>query len=386
MPPILSGAGLPGGDPFAANAQTAADAVEEQRRRANEASAMAAQNSRTAIVDAKGQIDQRRQMAMDQALAEARGRGSDQAALDVVGARVSAPYLSRGASLDQGQATRQQDYDFRQSGANDYFSQVAPAVQGGHDRALAAYQRERAQQDAERAYQQQQLEQQMALARLSQQGDAEDRAWRQAQADREFNYKVSFDKQQFDEDVRRYGIEQANKLELQRQAAASRGSGGGGGGGGSSGYYGTGQTKTEIKDAFGGMLGQLRGAIDPSGIGGTKFAKIAGVDKLLQGIAGYNVGKQLGVPGAAIPALMPKYSMGLTQTNQGKLAPTGPGGAFQPNTPKLTPEAIYQQAVDAINTFKAQGLDDKTIVQRLRAIDLSPATSKAISDYLPGWS
>jgi hypothetical protein len=237
---------LPGGDPYALPYGEAGQAVEDQRRRSLEAMAAGGTAGRQAVVDAQTQINAKRAEAVGMALKESQSRNAPQAAQDVIASRISEPYTHRSAGLDQGQAARAQDMAYRQAGNEQFFSQVAPAVQAGHDRMLGSYQRERARQDAERAYQQalleqqaKELEQQVAQAKWEAEQDQLqrewerqqkilDREWEQGFAEKKFGWEKEMDERNFQQD-----------LEMARLSASrSRGGGGGGSGGGSSGSSG----------------------------------------------------------------------------------------------------------------------------------------------------
>jgi len=384
---VISNPNLPGGDPYALPYGDAGKAVEDQRRRSLEAMSTAGTAGRQYVADAQSAIEAKRAQAVNMALAESRQRGSDQAAQDVVASRINEPYQHRSASLDQGSASRSQDIAYRQAGNDNYFSQVAPAVQAGHDRMLGSYQRERARQDAERAYQQAQLEQQIAQAKYEAEQDRmerewnrqqalEERAWQEAFAEKKFGWEQTMDERNFQQE-----LEQARLA-----AARARSSGGGGsGGGGSSGYYGTGFTKTELKDQFPGLVRDVRSRVDPGNLMGSKIAKLTGFDKTLQGGVAGNVARAIGIPAAAGQSMLGKYSTGLKQNNQGMYDAQG-----KPIASSQGANVVYQQTYDVIQQQLEAGASPTDIIRQARSSGLygsdPTAVNRAISDALPGWS
>lgn len=366
-------ANLPGGDPYAANAGQAAQDVERQRQQALSGYGIAAQAGKQAVIDATAKMNSARDAAMQQQMAEARQRNAPQAAIDEIQNRIAAPYANYEASMQAGDAARQQDIAYRTAALNSYMSQVAPAVQGGHDRALSAYQRERAQQDAQRAYEQAQLENQVAMAKFQAQQDQLNREWQQAQAEREFNYKVAFDKQQFDEDVRRWGLEFAQKQQEARDAAARARSGGGGGGGrsgsGSSGYFGTGMSKTDLTAALPGMIGKVQQTYGPIGTAAA-FGASMGAGQGLNVYTAHQMEDANKMPSGVLAALLPKF--------------VPPKDAAPP-----AKNVVYGQADAIIRQELAKGTSPQEIIRMARSSNLygqdSTAVNNAIADDLPGW-
>jgi hypothetical protein len=302
----------------------------QQDQQANKRAALSAMATggtaaRQDVENAQQQIQANKASAVQRAALESQQFNAPVEAQQVVGSQIAAPYDQANQSLLSGQAARAQDMGTRSQGNDEYFGKLDALIPAYQAKAKTAYDQQRAKIDAANALQAQQLQEQaneaqqrLDFEKQSLASQADDRAWQQAQAEREFQYKMAYDKQQFDEDVRRFGIQEADKLAAQR-ASASRG--GGGGGGGSSGYGGTGISKTDLKSQFGPLINQLRTSL-PGGTNkvlGSTVAKVVGIDKLTNNVMGNTIGNQLGLSSAQTTPLMPKYSSGLhigTPTNQ----------------------------------------------------------------------
>lgn len=332
-----------------------------------------------------------KQTAISAALAAAQQHGNtDPGTLAAIQQQISRPY-DEGTSARDASSANWQNLFSAIGGANDaYFAKYAdslPVIQQQFRNDLATnFATTRADAQREIAKSKMASDVQLAQLQLSAAQDARterERAADQAAAAQQQALDNAFRQKQFDENVREYGLDYA----LKQQQLAKSGSGGGGGGG--SGFGGTGMTQSQFKAAVPSAIAGLRQGIDPNNIFGSTLGKIVGLDKAMNQLAGHNIGLQNNISDALMASVMPKYASGIGQTGQGIMAPTGVGNAFGPNPnynkTNLTQGQLYGQARDAIKSMLAAHTPPQQIIQKLHEVDLSPATNKAISDYLPGW-
>jgi len=171
--------------------------------------------------------------------------------------------------------------------------------------------------------------------------------------------------------VRQYGLDYALKQQQLRQSAA-----GGSSGRGSSGFAGTGMTQTQFKAAVPGAITGLRQGIDPNNIFGSTLGKVTGLDKLLNQVAGHNIGLQNNVSDALMASVMPKYSSGLHN-----VTPTAPAPRIAALKAQFTPAqtAVYNGArSDAANGLRANFSPNDVFTALIKKYGDSEATQTAI--------
>jgi hypothetical protein len=245
--------------------------VRESRRSLLESIAAAGSAGRAEYQRQAEQAELQRSTHVNAALAEAQQRGNlTPAWSSAIEGTINQPYTQATSARDANNANWQNLFNAMGTANDAYFRRYEgslPIIQQGFKNELAsnfAITRSEAQRDIERG----KMTTGVQLAQLDL--DAAIRAregrWRDEDIAREERIRLDENKREdadqatellwrqkeFDEDVRRYGLDYAleqERLKIARANAASSGSGSG-----SAGYFGTGMNKTELTDALPGMI------------------------------------------------------------------------------------------------------------------------------------
>lgn len=304
------------------------------------------------------QAELSRSSAVQSALTGARA-GTDPATLAAMQARINRPYEEATSARDAASANWSNLFSAMGTSNDAYLGKYAaslPLLQAQARSDLATkFNVTRRQTEAEIAKGQQATQLQLAQLQLQQaQSDAEQRRY-QAQIERDNQIRLqewaredkqraeeqAWKQKQFDEDVRRFGLEYA--LDQQKLAAAGRS------GSGSSGYFGSGMTAGEFNAAVPGAVKAAReafagispGAAAANQLASSKLGRLIGLDKAMQSTSIYNVSKATGYPTSAIGKAMGKYETGLTFRPQSPVAKTSYDRANEGLNQGLNPLTVW---------------------------------------------
>lgn len=351
--------------------------IREQRRQLLDAIAGAGSAGRAEYQRQSQLNESSKQTQLASAVAAAQSRNADPGTLAALQGTISRPYQEGQSSLDAANANWQNLFNSMGISADQYATQYGnsiPVIQQQFKNDLAsnfAITRANAQRDIEKGRQttalgMAQISLDEALRQAQFREDEADDAAAAAQWQKEFDesqrrYGIEneWEQKKFDEDVRRFGLEYALK---QAQLARS-GSGGSGGGSGSGGYYGTGQTKTEIKDLFPGLVSGSMSALDrkTGGLVGSALSRLTGVEGATRGMISGSVSDQLGIPRSVGQGFLPPYDNRLSQTGQGIIKPGT--GVSNPATRDAYQTKTYNWATDGLR----QGLTPQQVEARMIA-------------------